>query len=122
VLAFSEKGDFLARRTRDPVLAEEPTRDERRRSRRQLVATPAHLRAGELTLVGVICDISDTGAFLQTNLLIEIGETGVLIVEGVEAAVRVIWLRGNAHEDGPGMGLVFADAGVAAQVRALVEA
>ena len=122
MVAFPVKAEGLARRTRDPVLAEEPKRDERRRSGRQLVAKPAHLRAGELTLVGVICDLSEGGAFLQTNLLIEVGEHGVLTVEGVDAAVQVIWLRGNAHEDGPGMGLVFGSQDDAARIRALVEA
>jgi hypothetical protein len=116
------KADFLARRTRDPVLAEEAKRDERRRFGRRLVATPAHLQAGELTLVGVICDVSEGGAFLQTNLLIEVGEHGILTVEGVTAAVQVVWLRGNAHEDGAGMGLRFASLEDSARIRALVEA
>lgn len=96
-------------------------RDERRASGRQPVARPALLRAGDLTLAGVVSDISEGGAFLQTNLLIEVGEGGVLSVEGIEAAVRVVWLRGNAHEDGAGMGLVFTDREQAARVRALVE-
>jgi hypothetical protein len=103
------------------VLAEEPTRDERRRSGRVLVATPAHLHAGELSLVGVISDISDGGAFLQTNLLIEVGEHGVLSVAGVDAAVQVVWLRGNTHPDGAGMGLRFASAEDCARIRVHIE-
>jgi Tfp pilus assembly protein PilZ len=103
------------------VRAEKPMRDERRASGRQPVARPALLRAGDLTLAGVVSNVSEGGAFLQTNLLIEVGESGILSIEGVEAPVRVVWLRGNAHEDGAGMGLTFADREQAAHMRALVE-
>jgi Tfp pilus assembly protein PilZ len=122
MLALIVKGRSLDSRTRDPVLAEETKRDERRRSGRHAVAKTALLRAGELTLAGVICDISDGGAFLQTNLLIEVGEHGVITVDEIEAPVQVIWLRGNAHEDGAGMGLRFASADDASRIRARVEA
>jgi hypothetical protein len=98
------------------VLAEEPERDERRRSRRELVTTPAALRAHELTLYGVLHDLSTGGAFLRTNMLIEIGERGLLIVGEIEAAVQVVWLRGNAHVEGPGMALAFEDLDAAARI------
>lgn len=52
-------------------------------------------------------NISVGGAFLRSNLLIELGEHGVLVVEGAVARVSVVWLRGNGHPDGPGMGLAF---------------
>ena len=49
------------------------------------------------------------GVFLATHLLIEVGERGLLVVDELEVAVQVVWLRGNAHDDGPGMGLAFED-------------
>ena len=105
------KVDGLARRIRDPVFAEDEVRDERRRTARTLVELPAQLRAGDLTLSGVVRDVSSGGAFLSTNLLIEIGEHGTLIVDDLEIAVQVVWLRGNAHASGPGMGLLFDETG-----------
>jgi PilZ domain len=98
----------LARRTRDRILASEPAREERRRSRRDPVSRPARLRAADLTIEGTVRDSSTGGAFFGTQLLIEVAETGLLVVDGREIAVEVVWLRGNAHEDGPGMGLSFA--------------
>jgi hypothetical protein len=89
------------------VLAEQARRDERRRSRRETVALPARLRAGELTIRGELVDLSARGTFLATRLLVEVGERGVLEVDGHSIAVEVVWLRGNAGDDGPGMGLVF---------------
>lgn len=93
------------------MFAEDEVRDERRRTPRTLVELPGQLRAGDLTLSGVVRDVSSGGAFLSTNLLIEIGEHGILIVDDLEIAVQVVWLRGNAHESGPGMGLVFDETG-----------
>jgi hypothetical protein len=90
------------------VLAEE-SRDERRQSRRLLSQRTATLRAGELTLPGEIRDCSAGGVFFATQLLIEIGERGSLTLGDVEISVQVVWLRGNAHEEGPGMGLCFDD-------------
>jgi hypothetical protein len=97
----------LARRIRDPLLAEEEVRDERRRTPRAHVLHEARLRAGDLTLAGTIHDAGGGGVFLATNLLIEVGERGTLLTHGLEVAVQVVWLRGNAHASGPGMGLVF---------------
>ncbi len=91
------------------MLAEQDAEGERRRSGRSSVERPATLRSGELTLEGVIRDASAGGVFLATQLLIEIGERGILGLEGVEVAVQVVWLRGNAHDSGPGMGLCYDD-------------
>jgi hypothetical protein len=109
---LDDKGHCLASRTRDHVLADEDARDERRKSSRTLTDRPAVLRAGELTLEGTIRDASAGGVFMSTHLLIEIGERGVLHLGGlggVDIAVQVVWLRGNAHEEGPGMGLCYDD-------------
>jgi len=96
----------MARRTRDVA---EKVRDDRRRSRRQPLACAAVLRAGDLTLSGELRDVSADGAFLGTQLLIEIGERGTLEVGGATIDVEVVWLRGMSHTDGPGMGLAFAE-------------
>jgi hypothetical protein len=96
-------------RTTDHLLVDEDASDDRRQSRRLPFTRTATLRTGELTLTGEIRDRSAGGVFLATQLLIEIGERGVLVVDGVSVAVQVVWLRGNAHEDGPGMGLCFDD-------------
>src|SRR5262245_14534102 len=91
------------------MLAEKDPRDERRRSRRSVSHRAAMLRTGDLTLTGDLRDHSVGGAFLATQLLIEVGEHGLLTVGDAEVAVQVVWLRGNAHEEGPGMGLSFDD-------------
>lgn len=106
-----EKGRALARRIRDPLLAEDEVRDERRRAQRTPVDHPARLRAGELLIDGVVRDVAPGGAFLSTHLLIEVGERGTLIVDELSISVLVVWLRGNAHASGPGMGLLFDDSG-----------
>jgi PilZ domain-containing protein len=98
----------LATRTRDPILASEPAREERRRSQRDPVAHAARLRAGDLTIEGEVQDVSTGGVFFGTQLLIEVAEKGFLSAGGDEIAVEVVWLRGSAHGDGPGMGLAFA--------------
>lgn len=84
-------------------------RDERRRTLRTPVDHPARLRAGDLLIDGVVRDVGGGGAFLSTHLLIEVGERGTLIVDDLATSVLVVWLRGNAHASGPGMGLVFDD-------------
>ena len=61
-------------------------------------------------------DISIGGAFFGAQLLIEVGERGFLEVDGATIGVEVVWLRGNAHAEGPGMGLLF-DADDAARSR-----
>ncbi len=89
------------------MLLSQAPRVERRGSGRRPVSRPALLRAGELVLRGEIQDVSGGGAFLGTQLLIEVGERGVLEVGGASIAVEVVWLRGAAHAHGPGMGLIF---------------
>jgi len=103
----SREGLNLARRTRDHILASEPAREERRRGRRDPVSRPARLRAADLVIEGTVQDSSTGGAFFGTQLLIEVAETGFLVVDGAEIAVEVVWLRGSAHDAGPGMGLSF---------------
>jgi hypothetical protein len=98
----------LARRTPD-LLANESARDERRRTSRSETAFAARLRLGDLLLEGTITDASRGGIFLATHLLVEIGERGTLEVGDLEVAVQVVWLRGNSHVTGPGMGLTFED-------------
>jgi len=114
----------LSRRTGDPLLAtgqgDADARDERRGAQRHPVDRPARLRAGELTLEGTLRDVAPGGVFLATHLLIEIGERGELLVGNLEVPVQVVWLRGNAHESGPGMGLVFTDDAHAARLIALL--
>ena len=121
MVSFFAKGAALvrARRTssaRNAVVAQAVAADaiadsepdkEQRRSRRQPIARPALLAVGDLTIHGVLQDVSDGGGFLSTRLLIEVGERGVLTVDGTAIGVEVVWLRGNAEESGPGMGLVF---------------
>ena len=97
----------MNRRTRD--VAEKVVRAERRRGRRQALACPAIVRAGDLTLEGEVTDLSTDGAFVATKLLIEVGERGLLEAGGDVIAVEVVWLRGCADGDGPGMGLAFVD-------------
>jgi hypothetical protein len=92
------------------VLAEDELPDERRRSPRLSVEVAARQRAGYLTLDGVIRDASGGGVFLATQLLIEVGERGTLLIDDLEIPVQVVWLRGNAHDSGPGMGLLFEQA------------
>ena len=91
----------MVRRTRE--VAEKVVRAERRRSRRQALACPAIVRAGDLTLAGEVSDLS------AGKLLIEIGERGVLEAGGDAIAIEVVWLRGCADGQGPGMGLAFVD-------------
>jgi PilZ domain-containing protein len=98
--------DRLSASTRDPVLAKDAG-DERRHSPRAHASRSALLRCGVLTLGGEITDFSSGGVFLSTQLLVEIGERGLLTVDDVEIGVQVVWLRGNAHREGPGMGLAF---------------
>jgi hypothetical protein len=97
----------LSRRTGDPLLANGP--GERRGAARLSVEQPARLRVADLTLEGTIRDVATGGVFLATQLLIEVGERGELIVGDTVVAVQVVWLRGNAHPSGPGMGLAFVD-------------
>lgn len=92
------------------MVAEDEVPGERRRTPRTHVEVPARLRAGDLVLDGVIHDASDGGVFLSTQLLIEVGEHGTLVIDDLEMPVQVVWLRGNSHASGPGMGLLFADA------------
>jgi hypothetical protein len=86
-------------------------RDEKRRSPRIGVAFPAQLRSQDLTLEGEVVDVGQGGVFMRTRLLIEIGECGTLTLSHecttASVPVRVIWLRGAAAADGPGMGLSF---------------
>lgn len=97
----------MVRRTRE--VAEKVVRAERRRSRRQALACPAIVRAGDLTLAGEVSDLSAGGVFIASKLLIEIGERGVLEAGGDAIAIEVVWLRGCADGQGPGMGLAFVD-------------
>jgi PilZ domain len=104
----------MVRRNRE--VAEKMVRAERRRSRRQaLAAAAAIVRAGDLTLEGEVLDLSTGGVFIATKLLIEIGERGLLEVGADVVAVQVVWLRGCADGEGPGMGLAFVDDGVACE-------
>jgi Tfp pilus assembly protein PilZ len=87
----------------------DPLPDNRRAPRAAAIAT-ARLEAGDLTLTGVLGNIAAGGVFFATQLLIEIGERGILRLEGDRAPsvpVRVIWLRTASHPVGPGMGLAF---------------
>lgn len=95
---------------------------ERRRAQRVPIVRPASLRAGELTIHGTIRDQSEGGVFLVSQILIELGERGLLIVDAVELPVQVVW-RGNPHEGGPGMGLSFegSDEERAAMIDALAQ-
>ena len=114
----------MSRRTGDPLLAtgqgDAEARDERRGAQRHPVERPARLRTGELILEGTLRDAAPGGVFIATYLLIEVGERGDLLVEDLEVPVQVIWLRGNAHPSGPGMGLVFSDDARAAPLIALL--
>jgi Tfp pilus assembly protein PilZ len=71
------------------------------------------LTSGDLTLPGTLQNVGTGGVFLATQLLIEIGEEGVLTLDptdgepGASVAVRVVWIRYSNHLDGPGMGLRF---------------
>lgn len=73
----------------------------------------ARLTSGDLTLPGTLLNVGAGGVFLATQLLIEIGEEGVLTLDRVDdrgpvsVPVRVIWIRYSNHLDGPGMGLRF---------------
>jgi hypothetical protein len=96
----------MVRRTRE--VAEKMVRAERRRSRRLPLLCPAVVRAGDLTLEGQVVDLSTGGVFIASRLLIEIGERGVLEVDGDTVAIEVVWLRGCADGEEPGMGLAFS--------------
>src|SRR5262245_32407748 len=82
---------------------------ERRRAERYYVDVLAQLRVGELTMTGTIRDVAEGGLFLSTRLLVEVGEHGSLYLGSDDTAVpvRVVWVRGKAHEQGPGLGLEF---------------
>jgi Tfp pilus assembly protein PilZ len=126
----------LARRARntDPALVEVPVEiserrvpEERRRSPRALASHPATLRSGELLLEGELVDAGRDGVFLQTKLLVEVGERCLLALVGSGAAstpvpVRVVWLRGAANGQAPGMGLAFEVPADAAETRSAVDA
>jgi hypothetical protein len=90
-----------------------PTPDgpERRRAQRVPVERGARLRvaAGDLRLTGTIADIGSGGVFLLTRLLVEVGERGLLALDGErhEIPVCVVWTRGASHTLGPGLGLRF---------------
>ncbi len=89
----------------------EPLPGESRRSSRSAAAATARLTSGELTLPGTLQNVGAGGVFLATQLLIEIGEEGVLALDSgdgeASVAVRVVWIRYSNHLDGPGMGLRF---------------
>jgi len=83
---------------------------DNRRAPRAAAQARARLEAGDLTLFGTLGNIGAGGVFFATQLLIEIGEPGILRLEGDDAPsvpVRVIWLRTASHPVGPGMGLAF---------------
>ncbi len=90
------------------MLAGDDERGERRGARRMPAGRAVRLRSADLILEGTLVDVSAGGAFVATQLLIEVGERGRLMLDELEVGVRVVWLRGNAHVDGPGMGLAFA--------------
>ena len=99
----------MSRRTpfKDDLIEE--AQKERRRAARAIAQVPASLRAGDLVAYGTITDIAPGGVFFATRVVIEVGERGTLVVDEHEIDVQVMWLRGNAHPSGPGMGLAFDD-------------
>lgn len=101
----------MARRSqfKDDPLASDETREERRAAARAIAELPATLQTGELHLDGTITDVAPGGVFYATRVVIEVGERGTLIVDEHQVDVQVMWLRGNHHPSGPGMGLAFED-------------
>jgi Tfp pilus assembly protein PilZ len=98
----------------DPLV---PDRDQdRRQGQRVTSSRQARLRCGDLTLYGDVADVGSGGVFLATNLLIEVGEQGLLTLEPPPgerprptegATVRVVWTRPYTHPLGAGIGLKF---------------
>jgi hypothetical protein len=99
----------LSRRTpfKDDLIEE--AHEERRRAPRAIAAVAASLGVGDLVVRGTITDVAPGGVFFATRVVIEVGERGTLLVDEHAVRVRVMWLRGNAHPSGPGMGLAFDD-------------
>jgi DNA-binding CsgD family transcriptional regulator len=90
-------------------VGDEDARDERRRAVRAIASVDARLAAGDLVIEGVITDIALGGVFFAARVVIEVGERGRLLLDDLDVGVQVMWLRGNAHLAGPGMGLAFDD-------------
>jgi hypothetical protein len=101
-------------RNTDPALSDlREEIEEKRTTPRAAVDHAAQLASADLILNGRVVDVGQGGVFLATNLLIEIGEQGTLtlmdgeVPVGAGVPVKVIWLRGASHPQGPGMGLAF---------------
>lgn len=83
---------------------------ENRRAPRTVVVGPARFHAGDLTIPGNLVNAGSGGVFLSTMLVIEVGEEGTLVLgDGTQAAVRVVWVRASHDAEGPGMGLAFLE-------------
>jgi hypothetical protein len=100
------RAELLHRMAAAPVM---PSRDlDRRRVPRVCVDFPARMRVADTVIGGQILDVGVGGVFLQTRLLIEIGERCRLEVDGLTpVTARVAWIRGPSHPLGPGLGLSF---------------
>lgn len=86
-----------------------PDVDRRQAPRTQTVVLAA-LTFGDLQITGSIANVSGGGLFLRSPLLVEVGERGTITLGAHVALVRVAWLRGASHAEGPGMGLTFEHA------------
>lgn len=98
-----------------------PARDiDRRRAPRVIVDREARFRVGDLVLNGRVLDIGVGGIFLRSDLLVEIGERGLVEVEGLQpVGARVVWIRGASHALGPGLGMAFEAKDPSGERRAL---
>jgi hypothetical protein len=80
---------------------------DRRHAPRAVCQRDATIRIGVLQVRGNLTNMSAGGAFLRVDVLVEVGEQGSITVGERSAEVRVAWLRGAGHPEGPGMGLTF---------------
>lgn len=75
---------------------------DRRRSGRRKIAQPVFFESGDLSLVGTAEEISSGGLFLASEVVLEVGERGLLRFDPDNAPVpvRVVWSRGTLQRRG----------------------